>query len=79
MNQIITPDEKIISKIYLIRNQKVMLDADIADLFEVTSRRLREQVGRNLEKFPEHFMFRLTELEVEMMIAEKAIASKQIL
>ena len=79
MNQIIIPDEIISNKIYLIRNQKVMIDRDLAILFDVKPFRLREQISRNLDKFPEHFMFRLDELEVEMLIVEKAIKSKQIL
>ena len=76
---IIIPNEIINNKIYFIRGNKVMLDADLALLFNVTSRRLRQQVTRNIDKFPEHFMLRLTEVEVEIMIAEKAIASKQSL
>jgi hypothetical protein len=76
---IIIPDEIISNKIYFIRNQKVMLDKDLAELFETLPLRLRQQVTRNLDKFPEHFMFRLDNIEVEMMIAEKAIMSKQAL
>lgn len=75
----IVPDEIITNKIYFIRNQKVMLDRDLAELFEVIPLRLRQQVKRNINKFPEHFMFRLSEIEVEMMIAEKAIPSIQSL
>jgi hypothetical protein len=79
MGEIIIPNEVIANQIYFIRDQKVMLDADLAELYDVIPKRLRQQVSRNLDKFPEHFMFRLTELEVEMMIAEKAILSKQVL
>ena len=79
MRDIIIPDEIITNKIYFIRNQKIMIDKDLSELFEVESKALRQQIKRNLDKFPEHFMFRLTELEVEMMIAEKAILSKQVL
>lgn len=79
MSELIIPNEIISNKIYLMRNQKVMLDSYLANLFEVASKRLREQVKRNIDKFPEHFMFRLTEIEVEIMIAEKAIESKQVL
>lgn len=75
----IVPDEIITNKIYFIRNQKVMLDRDLAELFEVIPLRLRQQVKRNINKFPEHFMFRLSEIEAEMMIAEKAIPSIQSL
>ena len=76
---IIVPNEIITNKIYFIRNQKVMLDRDLADLFEVKAIKLREAVSRNIEKFPEHFMFRLNEIEVEMLIIEEVIPSKQSL
>jgi ORF6N domain len=80
MNEIIIiPNEVIENKIYLIRNDKVMLDRDLSDLFEVKPYRLREQVSRNLDKFPKHFMFQLNEAETELMIKEKAIPSKQAL
>lgn len=71
------PDERIVDKIYLIRNQKVMLDRDLAELFSVKAIRLREQVKRNPDKFPSHFMFQLTEHEVEIMVSQNAIPSKQ--
>ena len=71
------PDERIMDKIYLIRGQKVMLDRDLADLFSIKAIRLREQVKRNPDKFPEHFMFQLTETEVEIMVSQKAIPSKK--
>ena len=64
-------------KIYLIRNQKVMLDRDLAELFSVNAIRLREQVKRKPDKFPPHFMFQLTESEVEMMVSQNAIPSKK--
>lgn len=49
--------EQIESRIFFIRGQKVMLDADLAELYEVETRRLNEQVRRNNERFPEDFMF----------------------
>jgi hypothetical protein len=79
MREIIIPNEVITTKIFFIRGQKIMTDKDLSELFEVEPKALRQQIKRNLDKFPEHFMFRLTELEVEMMIAEKAIVSKQVL
>jgi hypothetical protein len=79
MSQIIIPNEIITNKIYLIRGQKVMIDRDLAELFNVDPRPLRQQVSRNKSKFPEHFMFRLSEIEVDMLIAEEAIPSKQYL
>ncbi|MGI4727418.1 MAG: ORF6N domain-containing protein, partial [Janthinobacterium lividum] len=47
------------SKIYQIRNQKVMLDEDLAELYGVETKRLNEQVKRNIDRFPEDFMFSL--------------------
>lgn len=79
MNNIIIPNEIIENKIYFIRNNKVMLDRDLAILFDVKPYRLREQIARNPEKFPEHFMFRLSETETEIMVSQNAIPSKQVL
>lgn len=73
----IIPDEKIISKIYQLRNKSVMLDRDLAELYDVKAYRLREQVKRNINRFPENFMFQLTEKEVELMVSQNAIPSKQ--
>lgn len=73
------PDEVVMNKIYMIRNQKVMLDRDLAELYGVQAIRLREQVKRNKARFPENFMFRLTEQEVEDMVSHFAIPSKQVL
>ena len=56
-------DEKIIQKIYIIREQKVMLDFDLADLYEVETKALNQAVKRNADRFPEDFMFRLTTKE----------------
>ena len=72
-----TPQEVVMSKIYEIRGEKVMLDRDLAELYDVKAIRLREQVKRNLEKFPQHFMFQLTEDEVNSMVSQNAIPSKQ--
>lgn len=60
---LIISDELILNKIYLFRGQKVMLDFDLAELYEVETKRLNEQVRRNLERFPEDFMFRLSKDE----------------
>ncbi|WP_299060728.1 ORF6N domain-containing protein [uncultured Polaribacter sp.] len=62
---LIIPDEIISNKIYLIRNQKVMLDRDLADLYQVETRVLKQAVKRNLNRFPEDFMFELTKNEFE--------------
>jgi hypothetical protein len=76
-NQLILPDEAIINKIYLVRGKKVMLDKDLAELYEVKALRLRQQVKRNMERFPENFIFRLTDEETNFMVLQNAIPSRQ--
>jgi phage regulator Rha-like protein len=65
------------TKIYEVRGQKVMLDYDLAALYEVETKRLNEAVKRNTERFPERFMFRLTVEEWEQMRSQFATASAQ--
>ena len=65
----IVPNDLIASKILLIRDQKVMIDSDIADLYGVPTKRLNEQVKRNIERFPSNFMFELTKEEKEQVVA----------
>lgn len=59
------PDEFFINKILLIRGEKVMIDSDLAELYGVETKRLNEQVKRNIDRFPEDFMFQLTQDEFE--------------
>lgn len=77
--KIIVSDDLIFNKIYLIREQKVMLDRDLAEMYGVKTRRLNEQVKRNINRFPDRFMFKLNEVEIENMVSQNAIPSKQIL
>lgn len=72
---ITVPEEVMISKIHLIRNHKVMLDFDLAELYQVETGRLNEQVKRNIDRFPEDFMFQLTELEWENLMSQFATSS----
>lgn len=67
--------ENIKNKIILVRNIQVILDCDIADLYGVSTGRLNEQVKRNLDRFPEDFMFQLTEKEFQNLISQNAISS----
>ena len=62
-------------KIYMIRSQKVMLDTDLAALYEVPVKRLNEQVKRNKKRFPEDFMFRLTKDENDSLTSQFAISN----
>ncbi len=75
-NHLLIPDEVLLNKIYFIRDEKIMLDKDLAQFYGVKATRLREQVKRNASKFPVHFMFQLTENEVELMVSHFAIPSK---
>ena len=65
--EVAIPQEVILSKIYEIRGQKVMLDSDLAELYEVETKGLKRAVRRNLDIFPEHFMFELTKEEYESL------------
>jgi len=69
------PDESIINKIYLIRGQKVMLDEDLAELYQVETRRLNEAVKRNIERFPKDFMFRFNNKEFQNLKSQFATSS----
>jgi len=71
-NQTIIPDEVVMNKIYLIREQKVILDKDLAELYEVETKRLNEQVKRNSDRFPVDFMFQLTIEEFENLKSQFA-------
>lgn len=74
---LVVADEALISKIYYIRGHKVMLDRDLADLYNSLPIRLREQVRRNINRFPDNFMFQLTMEEVESMVSQNVIPSKR--
>lgn len=63
----IVPVESIVNKIYLFRGVKVMLDRDIAELYGVETSHLKRQVNRNIIRFPDDFMFELTNEEVESL------------
>jgi len=73
------PVERIASAIYLIRGEKVMLDRDLAVLYGVKAIALRQQVKRNIERFPDEFMFQLTDQEVEMLVSQNVIPSRKVL
>ncbi|MCW3105319.1 MAG: DNA-binding protein [Bacteroidetes bacterium] len=70
--EIIVPDEIVMNKIYLIRGQKVMLDKDLAELYNVETKRLKEAVKRNSSRFPIDFMFELTQREVDLLRSQIA-------
>jgi phage regulator Rha-like protein len=75
--QLPMPAEIIERRIYLIRGQKVMLDSDLAEIYQVETRALVQAVKRNLDRFPEDFMFQLSREEAEAMRSQFVIASKR--
>jgi hypothetical protein len=76
MNEnVILKEDAIINRIYMIRGMKVMLDNDLAELYEVETKRINEQVKRNRERFPEDFMFQLNEKEFENLRSQFATSS----
>ena len=72
---LVIPDEVILSKIYFIRELKVMIDSDLAELYGVETRRLNEQVKRNQLRFPDDFMFQLSEVEFNNLKSQIATSS----
>ncbi len=72
-----TPIELIENKIYIIRGQKVMLDKDLAWLYEVETKNLNQAVKRNIERFPEDFMFQLTKEEWEGLKSQFVTSKKE--
>ena len=69
------PDEFIASKIFVIRDKKVMLDEDLAELYDVETKRLNEQIKRNIARFPVDFMFQLSQKEFDNLKSQIATSS----
>jgi hypothetical protein len=79
MNKLpVLKEANLASFIYFIRGEKVMLDTDLAKLYDVETRVLKQAVRRNLDRFPKDFMFILTEEEINRMVSQGVIPSKQI-
>ena len=74
-NQNPLPEEVVLSKIYEIRGQKIMLDKELAELYGVTTGNLNKAVGRNMKRFPDDFMFELSEEEWENLKSQFEISS----
>ncbi|HSH67166.1 MAG TPA: ORF6N domain-containing protein [Bacteroidia bacterium] len=73
--ELVIPEEIVMNKIYLIRGHKVMLDSDLAELYEVETRVLNQAVSRNVDRFPEDFMFQLNEKEWENLKSQNVMSS----
>ncbi len=68
------PSERIEKAIYLLRGQKIILDSDIADLYGIETRILVQAVKRNLDRFPEDFMFQLSTEEFKILRSQTVIS-----
>ncbi|MDD3159545.1 MAG: ORF6N domain-containing protein [Candidatus ainarchaeum sp.] len=80
MNSLVSIDvDNIKNKIYLVRGIEVILDKDLANLYSVKATRLREQVKRNIKRFPTDFMFQLNDFEIDFLVSQNAIPSKKYL
>ena len=77
MSAALVPSEVIENKIYLIRGRKVMIDRDLAFLYEVQTRVLNQSVRRNKERFPDDFMFQLTNEEAKNWKSQIVISNKE--
>jgi hypothetical protein len=73
--QTLAAEQKILNRIYIVRGQKVMIDEDLAEMYKVETRRLNEQVKRNINRFPKDFMFMLTPKEYENLKSQNATSS----
>lgn len=73
------PAERIVSKILLLRDEKVLLDLHLSELYELETRVLKQAVKRNLSRFPDDFMFTLTDEEVELVVSQNVIPHRKYL
>ena len=73
---VLVKDREILSMIHTFRGKQVMLDSDLADLYQVTTKRLNQQVSRNRERFPSQFMFQLSEDEFQILRSQIVTSSE---
>ncbi|MCE2706561.1 MAG: ORF6N domain-containing protein [Proteobacteria bacterium] len=76
MNKVIIADKKLQSKIYIIRDTAVMLDSDLAEIYEIETRTFNQAVKRNLSRFPEKYRFQLTDKEFNNLRSQIVISSE---
>ncbi|PIW89827.1 MAG: DNA-binding protein, partial [Nitrospirae bacterium CG_4_8_14_3_um_filter_44_28] len=71
------PEDVVEKKIYLIRGQKIILSIHLAELYGVETRALNQAVKRNIDRFPEDFMFQLKDSEAEWLVSQNVIPHKK--
>ncbi len=77
MQSDIIPTESIVSNIILIRGEKCLLDRDLAILYSIETRVLKQAVKRNIDRFPEDFMFKLENREIDFLVSQSVIPEKR--
>jgi hypothetical protein len=74
--QALVVEQKILNRIHFVRGEKIMLDRDLAELYGIETRVLKQAVKRNTERFPKDFMFAMTSKEINLMVSQNVIPSK---
>lgn len=74
--QALVTEQKILNRIYVVRGQKIMLDRDLAELYGIETRVLKQAIKRNTARFPKDFMFVMTDKEIDGMVSQNVIPSK---
>ena len=74
--QALVIEQKILNRIYVVQGEKIMLDRDLAELYGIETRVLKQAVKRNMERFPKDFMFEMTGKEIDRMVSQNVIPSK---
>ena len=77
MNKLTVNEQNIQHKIFILRSQQVLLDRDLAELYQVETRALKQAVRRNIDRFPNDFMFELNENEIDFLVSQNVIPSKK--
>lgn len=73
----IVPEEKILKQIILLRKEKVILDVHLAELYDVDTRVLKQAVNRNMDRFPDDLLFKLTENEIDIVVSQNVIPHRK--
>ena len=77
LSGLIIPDEVIMNKIYLIKGKKVMLDRDLAEIYKIETKVLKQAVRRNMKRFPQDFMFEMTAQELDNWRSQIVTSNKE--
>ncbi|WP_253906448.1 ORF6N domain-containing protein [Chitinophaga sp. SYP-B3965] len=77
MRQLLIPEEKILKNIVLVRNQRVLLDMHLAELYGIQTRALKQAVRRNADRFPEDFMIELSDEDMDWLVKQNVILDKK--